>query len=57
MPLEKSQSDTTEVSNLMLNLNVTMQGDKTDWIFIAAFWNKFDFTNGSGLKNCEQTSK
>ena len=43
MLLEKSNSDTTEVSNLMLNLNVTMQGVKTDWILIAALWNKFGF--------------
>lgn len=45
MLLEKSKSDTIEVSNLMLNLNVTMQGVKTDWIsLIAALWNKFGCT-------------
>ena len=43
MLLEKAKSDTTEVSNLMFNLNVTMQGVKTDWILIAALWNKFGF--------------
>ena len=44
MLLEKAKSDTTEVSNLMFSLNVTMQGVKTDWILIAALWNKFGCT-------------
>ena len=44
MLLEKAKSDTTEVSNLMFNLNVTMQGVKTDLILIAALWNKFGCT-------------
>lgn len=42
MPLENSKSSTTEVLNLMFNLNVTMQGHKMDWILIVPFWSKLD---------------
>lgn len=40
MPLENSKSYSTEVLNLVFNLNVTIQGLKMDWILIVPFWNK-----------------
>ena len=53
MPLEKSKSDTTEVSNLMFDLNVTMQGIKTDLVLIAALMEiSWLCYNGLSLKNC-----